>query len=141
MAKPSQHTSLGLTLLPIRLWFTAMTSLSILRPSREPSGFGTSPFLGGSTHGPLSCRLFPHPPTLGLFRCRFGFSPVPQFAITCRDCLCTSLGVVEGGGFEPPAHPRHFRDHRLRGRPNIPLFHLPVCTFIPAFPSLCAATW
>ena len=72
MAKPSQHTSLGLTLLPILLWFTAMSSLSILRPAREPSGFGTSPFLGGSTHGPLSCRLFPRPPTLGLFRCRFG---------------------------------------------------------------------
>ena len=72
MAKPSQHTSLGLTLLPILLWFTAMSSLSILRPSREPSGFGTSPLLGGSTHGPLSCRLFPRPPILGLFRCRFG---------------------------------------------------------------------
>ena len=72
MARPSQHTSLGLTLLPILLWFTAMSSLSILRPTREPSGFGTSPLHGGSTHGPLSCRLFPRPPTLGLFRCRFG---------------------------------------------------------------------
>lgn len=63
------------------------------------------------------------------------YSPVPQFAITCRDCLCTSLGVVEGEGFEPPAHPRHFRGSPLNARAKHPLIPLPVCTIIPAFPS------
>ena len=39
-------------------------------------------------------------------------SPVSQFAITCRDCLCTSLGVVEGEGFEPLLIRGIFGDHR-----------------------------
>ena len=52
------------------------------------------------------------PTYLGSISMPFRLAPVSQFAITCRDCLCTSLGVVEGEGFEPPAHPRLFGDHR-----------------------------
>jgi hypothetical protein len=44
---------------------------------------------------------------------------------------------VEGGGLEPPAHPKRSGNHRMRYgvREHSP-YSMPVCTFIPAFPSL-----
>ena len=112
MAKPSQHTSLGLTLLPILLWFTAMSSLSIIRPSREPSRFGTSPLLGGSTHGPLSCRLFPHPLPRVYFDAVSAFRQCLNLPLLAGIASARPSALWKVRDSNPQAHPRHFRGHR-----------------------------